>query len=201
MDVIFVDMENFDALEDKIKETPKKNYHLVLPADKLQFPTIWNFDDLYTYLSKFAEAQYNNKNIRVWKGHSYIATNPLVVGLVESIKAKTFLMQGRELTAKKYGDKDIDDYLKSTHTLIVEVGESFVAEEEKEEDVFGYCEECVEKKKLPVGCVCGEMLYCSRRCRNDDQPFHFRTCKGAFESEDDEEWGNKASEELPSGGL
>ena len=69
-------------MENKIKETPKKNYRTVLPSDKLQFPTIWNYQHLHTYLSKFTEALYKHDKIRVWKGHSYIATNPLVVSLV-----------------------------------------------------------------------------------------------------------------------
>lgn len=61
---------------------------------------------------------YSNPKVRLWKGFSNLVTNEILEDLVDSIKAKTFLLKGRELTNQRFKGIDIDSYIKSTHTLI-----------------------------------------------------------------------------------
>jgi uncharacterized UBP type Zn finger protein len=134
--------------------------------------------------------------VRLWKGFSYLPTHPIVEGIIESIKDKKFLIKGRELTEERYEGKDIDDYIKSTHTLIVEIGEMLKTDDCEEGEMKGYCEECVVKKPLTISCVCKEVIYCTNKCRTNDQTFHYSTCDRAFDSDDDEE-AEKVTLELP----
>jgi hypothetical protein len=108
MDVIFVDIEHYDDLEEAISKTARKNYAAVLPTDKLQFPTIWAVEQLQIFLSRYCKSVYGSGEVRVWKGHSYLATNPLAVGIVEGLKDKSFEVQGRLLDPARYKEKDID---------------------------------------------------------------------------------------------
>lgn len=70
----------------------------------------------------------------------------------------------------------------------MEIGKYVFESEEEEAIPFGYCEECIEKKKLNIHCGCGEVHYCSAKCKINDLSFHFDTCQVAFDSDDDEEY-------------
>ena len=130
---------------------------------------------MFRFFQSYCKHTYGHDNIRIWKGYGYMATNPIAVGIVESIRDKKYLIKGRLVSSERYKEFDIDEYIKPTHTLVVEIGEALTSEKEEGEPK-GYCEECVEKKPLVISCVCHEVDYCSDRCRIDDQAFHYKTC-------------------------
>lgn len=81
-------------------------------------PSIWTIEELTLYLSEYCDFVYNNSKVRLWKGFSNLVTNEILEELVDSIKAKAFLLKGREITNQRYKGIDIDSYIKSTHTII-----------------------------------------------------------------------------------
>lgn len=83
----------------------------------------------------------------------------------------------------------------------MEIGEFLNPDESEEEELKGYCEECVEKKPLTISCVCKEVVYCTNKCRTNDQAFHYNTCERAFDSDDDEESEKISLELQPTAGL
>lgn len=183
-----------------MKKTPKKSYSDFFPSDKMLLSSLWDTKDLYSFMQDYCKYEYGFDKVRIWKGFGYMATNPITESLVESIKDKEYKVKARLITPEKYGEADIDDYLKSTHTLIVEIGEA-LKEDKVDDKLYGYCEECVKKNTLTISCVCGEVIYCSNRCRIDDQSYHHKTCSKAFDSDDDEEYDKTSTVGIPKAGL
>jgi hypothetical protein len=75
-DVIFADLED-ENLEEKIKKTNKKNYNTLFPSLKMVLSNLWTFKDLKDFFAIYCGVVYGSSKIRIWKGHSYIATNPI----------------------------------------------------------------------------------------------------------------------------
>ena len=105
----------------------------------MQLSTLWNFEEMTLFFKEYCKYTYGHDNIRIWKGHSYLGTLTIATGLVEAIKEKRYQVRGRLLEANRYKDLDIDEYLKSTYTLIVEIGEA-LKEEPGDGELKGYCE-------------------------------------------------------------
>ena len=147
----------------------------------MQLSTLWNYQDMLAFFKQYCKYTYGHENIRIWKAFSYLGTNTVTIGIVESIKDKRYQVKGRLITQERYKELDIDEYLKGIHTLVVEIGEALTDEKEVGE-IRGYCEECVTKKLLIVSCVCHEVYYCSEKCRVEDQNFHYKNCTAAFDS-------------------
>jgi len=57
--------------------------------------------------------------VRIWKAYSHVPTNPIVVDLVDSVISKKFTVKAKQLTIEMCKEKDISDYLKISHTLVV----------------------------------------------------------------------------------
>lgn len=60
--------------------------------------TVWSYKELEAFFKEYCRITYGHDNIRIWKGFGYIATNPIVEAIVESIKEKKYLIKGRLLT-------------------------------------------------------------------------------------------------------
>jgi hypothetical protein len=71
------------------------------------------------FVSEYCSIHFGSSKVHIWKGYHYVPTNPLMEHLVEGIRDRKFVVKARELTEDRYGDKDIDKYIKNTHTLIV----------------------------------------------------------------------------------
>ena len=117
-DVIIADLLE-EGLDERLKKINKRNYSSIFASSKMLLPSIWTIEELTLYLSEYCDLVYKNQKVRIWKGFSNLVTNEILEDLVESIKAKTFLLKGRKITDQRYKGIDIDSYIKSTHTLIV----------------------------------------------------------------------------------
>lgn len=55
-------------------------------------------------------------------------------------------MYATKLEKDDYEDLDVDDFIKSNYTLIVQVGESRIKSKDLPDEIYGFCEQCVEKR-------------------------------------------------------
>jgi ubiquitin C-terminal hydrolase len=49
--------------------------------------------------------------------------------------------------------------------------------------------------------MCNEVIYCTNKCRTNDQTYHYQTCSQAFDSEDDEDFTQLSVDLTPQTGL
>jgi uncharacterized UBP type Zn finger protein len=86
---------------------------------------------------------------------------------------------------------NLEDFIQSEQTLLVEVGQSRIKAEGRPIPSSGLCSQCIRSRDLKYHCQCGHRHYCSKLCRSEDRVYHFKACPLAFSSTKDEEYKKK----------
>ena len=127
-DMFFIDYGQKDLLERlcHVKSSKDKLLDELLSEDSMQMSSLWDIEQLYIFLQDFCEINYGSKKIKIWQCENYIGVKSLQEQFAKSVKDKSYKVNAYELNIgdDRISGLDLDDFLKSQYTLIVEVGDS-----------------------------------------------------------------------------
>lgn len=172
---------------------------------RLQISILWKLEQLKEFLSQYVRTVYgvdrSPAKLSVFRFENYLSLKESKDELVTAFRSEEFYISGRELTEEEVGSYDVDDYIKTSAVLFVDVCGCDFASFKLPEKIDGHCEECLESKPLDCRCLCNRVFYCSQKCLYDDKPYHHRTCNQAYDSDDDEELLNMKTDATSRCGL
>ena len=68
----------------------RKNIDQVIPCNKMQFSSIWEFSDLDAYIDKYCKVQFGIGHSRIWKVHNFIGALSLQEMFAKNVKEETY---------------------------------------------------------------------------------------------------------------
>lgn len=137
----------------------------------IQIPSKWTIQDLNNHFVALYKINYapddEDRQLNLWRLNNFadlddfksVTHNFSITSDVHNI----FSFPGKILSPESLGKKTIEEFLKPSYYLIVEVKtEKFIFEEkvmsdEEKKDLVGYCETCNKNRKLPLTCICKEV--------------------------------------------